>query len=312
MSLRTALAPLVHAVGHATGLSLARAKEFSVARIITFHAVGVPGCPTAAFTAQLEYLQRHFRIVPLAALVQALRDGRTDIAHWIALTFDDGTRNNGTVAAPILKRLGLPATFFICPGLVGRGVWLWNHEARERLRSLPTAEFAALADSFGRTGENLEAVIKWMKTLPLHSRSHIERVIRDATPSFRPTDAQRTEFDLMDWSELKALDPALITLGAHSTNHPILANCTAEELKAEVAECRPRLEKELARPVEYFCYPNGDFNPQVSALTRVNYTAAVTTQPGFVKPGEDLHQLPRLNCCDSLPHFAWRLHRPTA
>jgi hypothetical protein len=31
-----------------------------------------------------------------------------------------------------------------------------------------------------------------------------------------------------------------------------------------------------------------------------------------VKPGEDLHQLPRLNCCDSLPHFAWRLHRPTA
>jgi peptidoglycan/xylan/chitin deacetylase (PgdA/CDA1 family) len=312
MSLRTAIAPLAHAVGHATGLSLARAKEFPVARIVTFHAVGVPSCPTEAFTAQLEYLQRHFRVVPLAELVRALREGNPDLAHWVALTFDDGTRNNGAVAAPILKRLGLPATFFICPGLVGRGVWLWNHEARERLRSLPAAGFAALADSFGRAGENLEAVIKWMKTLPLHSRGHIERVIRDATPSFRPGDAQRTEFDLMDWTELKALDPALITLGAHSTNHPILANCSADELKVEVAECRPLLEKELARPVEYFCYPNGDFNPQVSALARVNYTAAVTTQPGFVKPGADLHQLPRLNCCDSLPHFAWRLHRPTA
>ena len=38
----------------------------------------------------------------------------------------------------------------------------------------------------------------------------------------------------MNWAELKALDPALITLGAHSTNHPILANCTATELANEV------------------------------------------------------------------------------
>lgn len=243
IKLLAALAPVLHRIGHAAGLSLSRAKELSVARIITFHAVGVPSCSTAAFTAQLEYLQRHFRVVPLAELVQALRDGNPNLKHWVALTFDDGTRNNGTIAAPILKRLGLPATFFICPGLVGRGVWLWNHEARERLRSLPPADFAALADSFGRTGENLEAVIKWMKTLPLHSRGHIERVIRDATPNFRPSDTQRAEFDLMDWAELKALDPALITLGAHSTNHPILANCTAEELKLEVAECRPLLEK---------------------------------------------------------------------
>lgn len=312
MSLRTTIAPFAHAIGHAAGLSLARAKEFPVARIITFHAVGVPSCSTEAFTAQLEYLKQHFRVVPLAELVRALRDGRADIAHWVALTFDDGTRNNGLVAAPILKRLGLPATFFICPGLVGHGAWLWNHEARERLRSLPSAEFAALADSFGRTGENLEAVIGWMKTLPAHSRSHIERVIRDATPNFRPSDAQRTEFDLMNWDELKALDPALITLGAHSTNHPILANCTPAELTVEVGECRTLLEQKLGRPVEFFCYPNGDFNPPVTVQARVNYVAAVTTQPGFVKPGADLHQLPRLNCCDSLPHFAWRLHRPTA
>lgn len=312
MSLRNAIAPLVHAVGHAAGLSLTRAKEFPVARIITFHAVGVPSCSTAAFTAQLEYLKQHFRVVPLAQLVKALRSRQSDIAHWVALTFDDGTRNNGTVAAPILKKLGLPATFFVCPGLVGRNVWLWNHEARERLRSLPAAEFAALADSFGRNGASLEAVIKWMKTLPLHSRSHIERVIRDATPKFRPTDAQRTEFDLMNWEELKALDPSLITLGAHSTNHPILANCTSAELDHEVVECRALLENELGRPVEYFCYPNGDFNTQVAQLTRVTYTAAVTTQPGFIETEADNHQLPRLNCCATLPHFAWRMHRPTA
>ena len=312
MSLKSAIAPLLHRLGHAAGTSLTRAKEFRVARIITFHAVGVRTCPTDAFTAQLEYLKQNFRVVPLAELVKALRNRQADIAHWIALTFDDGTRNNGTIAALILKRLGLPATFFICPGLVGRSGWLWNQEARERLRSLPAPEFTALADSFGRTGENFDRVVQWMKTLPLHSRTHIERVIRDATPNFRPSDAQRQEFDLMNWAELKALDPALITLGAHSTNHPILANCTATELAHEVVACRTLLENELSRPVEYFCYPNGDFNAQVAELTRVTYTAAVTTRPGFIKTDADYHQLPRLNCCASLPNFAWRLHRPTA
>ncbi len=312
MSLKSTIAPLLHRLGHAAGTSLTRAKEFRVARIITFHAVGVRTCPTDAFTAQLEYLKQNFRVVPLAELVKALRNRQADIAHWIALTFDDGTRNNGTIAAPILKRLGLPATFFICPGLVGRGGWLWNQEARERLRSLPAPEFTALADSFGRTGENFDQVVQWMKTLPLHSRTHIERVIRDATQNFRPSDAQRQEFDLMNWAELKALDPALITLGAHSTNHPILANCTATELAHEVVACRTLLENELSRPVEYFCYPNGDFNAQVAELTRVTYTAAVTTRPGCIKTDADYHQLPRLNCCASLPNFAWRLHRPTA
>lgn len=37
-----------------------------------------------------------------------------------ALTFDDGWCNWLTVAVPLLERLGLRATFFLCPGLWGR------------------------------------------------------------------------------------------------------------------------------------------------------------------------------------------------
>ena len=76
MSLKSAIAPLLHRLGHAAGTSLTRAKEFRVARIITFHAVGVRTCPTDAFTAQLEYLKQNFRVVPLAELVKALATAR--------------------------------------------------------------------------------------------------------------------------------------------------------------------------------------------------------------------------------------------
>jgi peptidoglycan/xylan/chitin deacetylase (PgdA/CDA1 family) len=40
------------------------------------------------------------------------------------LTFDDGWRDSLTVTAPLLTRLGIRATFFLCPGLFG------NHEPR--------------------------------------------------------------------------------------------------------------------------------------------------------------------------------------
>jgi peptidoglycan/xylan/chitin deacetylase (PgdA/CDA1 family) len=36
-----------------------------------------------------------------------------------SLTFDDGWRNGLTTAVPVLERLGVPGTFFVCPGLFG-------------------------------------------------------------------------------------------------------------------------------------------------------------------------------------------------
>jgi peptidoglycan/xylan/chitin deacetylase (PgdA/CDA1 family) len=33
----------------------------------------------------------------------------------LALTFDDGLRNQFELAYPALRRLGTPATFFVCP-----------------------------------------------------------------------------------------------------------------------------------------------------------------------------------------------------
>ena len=121
--------------------------------------------------------------MPLADVVKHARGGARPRRQGIALTFDDGLRNNYTVAYPILARLGTPATFFVCPGLIDGGRWLWNHEARERLRSLAPAPRAELAGGLGAPFSEPTAVVTWMKTLARQPREDVEDAIRLATPT---------------------------------------------------------------------------------------------------------------------------------
>jgi peptidoglycan/xylan/chitin deacetylase (PgdA/CDA1 family) len=64
--------------------------------------------------SQLRFLLRlgyTFRTAEEVADAGVLRSGEA------VATFDDGWVNNLTVAAPLLERLGIRATFYVCPGL---------------------------------------------------------------------------------------------------------------------------------------------------------------------------------------------------
>jgi peptidoglycan/xylan/chitin deacetylase (PgdA/CDA1 family) len=256
-------------------------------RILMYH--GTPRADAAALERQLRVLALVFPIVPLEDIASgAHKNGRARAA----LTFDDGLRSNVEVAYPILRKLGLSATFFVCPGLIERGAWLWNHEARERLRTLAPSALAQLAGFVGGPNE-LEAFIEWMKSLKLAARERVEEAIRDATPRFEPTRAQHEEFDLAGWPELRRLDPRTVTIGSHTMTHPILTSLDAVQTETQLRESRAVLEKELERPVTLFCYPNGDVDQAVVATARRYYRSAVTVEPGTVAAGGDPHLLPR-------------------
>src|SRR5690348_7607555 len=126
---------------------------------------GTPRREAAALERQLRLVRLAFPIVPLDQLASGSNAGGNGRAR-VALTFDDGLRSNVEVAYPILRKLGLSATFFVCPGLIERGAWLWNHEVRERLRTLTAPALAELAEYVGAPNE-LEPFVEWMKTLDL-------------------------------------------------------------------------------------------------------------------------------------------------
>ena len=92
--------------------------------VVTFHRVndwmaedGIT-CDSGKFETFCRFFQSHFKIVRLAEQVAGCRNGR-GMGGTLSITFDDGYRDNVEVAAPILQRLGLPATFFVTTGFIG-------------------------------------------------------------------------------------------------------------------------------------------------------------------------------------------------
>lgn len=101
--------------------------------ILGYHRVGemkgdhVPTVSARSFERQLAFLRRcGLRIITLEDVVVSLeRDGTTP-TRSVVITFDDGYEETYTVAWPILKRFGFPATVFVTPaevGLPGFATW---------------------------------------------------------------------------------------------------------------------------------------------------------------------------------------------
>jgi peptidoglycan/xylan/chitin deacetylase (PgdA/CDA1 family) len=119
------------ALGRAAGITGTYARRFrSQMTVVAFHRVtdqlAADGltCGPAKFEAFCRFFARHFRVLPLSEQIAACRAGR-NVGGTLSITFDDGYLDNVEVAAPILRRLQLPATFFITTGFIGSQTVPW-------------------------------------------------------------------------------------------------------------------------------------------------------------------------------------------
>lgn len=97
--------------------------------IVTFHRVSDAykddfTCPVRDFESFCRFFRRHFKVVPLSEMVTRLEHG-LDVTGTLAVTFDDGYVDNHELAAPILRTLGIPATFFVVSEFIGSNTVAW-------------------------------------------------------------------------------------------------------------------------------------------------------------------------------------------
>lgn len=109
------------------------------ALVVVFHRVDAryPAngltCTPKRFAAFCAFFRRYWTVVPLRELVRRLEAGEP-VGGLLAITFDDGYRDNWTTAAPLLRQHGLPATFFVTTEFIQSDQTPW-WDAQEGLRA---------------------------------------------------------------------------------------------------------------------------------------------------------------------------------
>jgi len=101
--------------------------------VLVYHSISTPREPMLAdidisparFQQQLQWLARTGRVVRLEETLKRA-SGRA-----IGITFDDGYRDNLTVALPLLEKFNLPMTLFVVAGFVDSDGYLSEEELRE-------------------------------------------------------------------------------------------------------------------------------------------------------------------------------------
>ena len=232
------------------------------------------------FREQMRWLRSRYPVLPLDRALEDLESGTLPERHVVALSFDDGYRDNLTRALPILKELDLPATLFLSTGYLGSGrpFW-WDRLDRSETPAAPPGARPE-DDPYRRA-----------KALELRDRERwLEELGRPARPFSRD--------DLpLDSGEIPLLAGSFV-LGGHGHDHVSLGLVPAEVACADVEACARTLERECgARPL-LFAYPFGgpeDLSPDaVDAVRRSGFTTAFTTVPGVVRRGADPLRLPRI------------------
>jgi peptidoglycan/xylan/chitin deacetylase (PgdA/CDA1 family) len=276
---------------------LAEADPFAMAPVLA-----------AEFDAQMRVLRRAFRPVSLRQLLGEAASGSLP-AGSVAVTFDDGYRDNLTQAQPILEAHGIPATVFLATDFIGGKALLWYDRVLEAFRRYRQPAFAfapaGFRASFPDTAARAKAAFRlldWLKGFPPAQRdAHIRDLERQCGRAAETAGAE-TGGLMLDWDQARELRRRGVELGAHTRSHPILSTLDADTMAAEIAGSKAVLERELGHTVDLFAYPNGRREDYTSdckeILAREGFAYALTTNPGLVRAGMDRFEIPRVQPWD--------------
>jgi peptidoglycan/xylan/chitin deacetylase (PgdA/CDA1 family) len=282
-------------------MQLRRLAPMPIVGVVTFHHIhDTAGCgavypydPDVAdatprqFRRHLETVARIGTPVSMAELLRGI-DGGPLPPNPLMITFDDGYRSCHDVALPILRELGIPATFFIATAFVGeRRLYWW-----ERI---------ALALSAARRPR---AALAYPRPIEIDARDPgVRRMLNDLVKNTWGLDTERflrelclaLEVDwspaieaahadqlIMTWDQVRALSRAGMAVESHTRHHPVLDTLDDATLRDELVGSRTDLERELGRPVEAIAYPVGRRIQQARIRAAV---AAAGYRVGFANTG---------------------------
>lgn len=286
--------------------------------ILTYHRFSRETNPSkvsgAEFAAHLEYLGKHNRVLSLAEIVDAMREGKPLPPGATVITIDDGYADAYDFAFPVLKKFGFPATLYVITDFLDEKCWLWTDLMRYVLLETKCENLHVEFGDGGKIQTKLTderqrfeiagRVNSGLKKMPDEQKDAKIKEIAE-TLNVKIPDLPTVDYAPVTWRQAREMDARGLRIESHTVTHPILTNIEQARLDDELRISKQRLETVLGRAVEHFCYPNGSFDERVRlSVEKAGYKSSVTTDYGFNKTGANRFALNRIDALPAIENFA--------
>jgi peptidoglycan/xylan/chitin deacetylase (PgdA/CDA1 family) len=307
------------------GLALRTWARRGTTAILTYHRIVDKWKPTLdysqpgmvvtvpTFERQLSFLQQHFEIVPLGALLDEETPRRPARRPRCVITFDDGWRDNYDLAFPVLRRHGIPATIFLTTDFIEteRAFWhteliylLLHGDLRRFLRdetaltTYPRTVRESLTRCAGQIRapcfDDVDEVIETVKA------TCDEEVIRELIETLTPAAGLRRPFFperrfFLDWDQVREMGHNGFEIGSHGCTHRIMTRLSSVDADEELRRSKAEIERRMGRDVRHFAFPNEDTNDTlVEHAARAGYRTACVGGVGEVRTESRIRTLRRM------------------
>lgn len=260
------------------------------AAIVMFHEIQrdcrselMTGTSVELFEYSLSWLQREgWAIVSLEECLERLaRNDRS--RRYAVLTFDDGYRDNVSVALPILERHDAPFMVYVPTAALTRTLQSWWLGLRELIRSREDVTIDAMGFRFRCPDHRSKQFA--LRKMEQWVHQDFKRVAALAT-TFNKAGISMSALNDRYFLDARALQGLsrhpLASIGGHTTSHAALATLDASSARTELADNRNYLENLLQLPVQHLAYPYGSPGAcgqrEEHLANEAGYLSAVTTR----------------------------------
>jgi len=218
----------------------------------------------AEFERELDYLLRYFEPVSLENILKSPGN------HKMHLSFDDGLVECYSVIAPILKRKGIPASFFVSPDFID------NKKIFHRFKRSILENEGVL-----NKGEKKYFISEEPELDQLAAKSGVDFL------TYKP---------YMSMAQLHSLHHDGFLIGGHSMVHPEMWMLTEEEQFGQVAETMQWIEEHFHPHIKAFAFPFTDDGVSHSLFSRLGTSGLVDVTLGTagLKPDSEAMNFQRV------------------
>jgi len=260
------------------------------------------------FEKHLKFLSKHFNPLSVDDFYNTISCTKIK-AHKhtpCLITFDDGWVDNYIYAAPLLKKLSLPATIFLPTMFINKNNLFWQEKIARAISNLLTTtgdEANEIINKYNLknlANSKIEIqrlnILKYVNGIKSWPYSEIDELYNTITDLIGESFLNSHIDKYMDWNQINELSNSKISFGSHAHTHKVLTRLNTNEINHEIKSSIQLISNSLNKTVKYIAYPNGDSDQKVQDIAKSSgHLLGFGTIPGLVTNNDNLYDLKRIN-----------------